>query len=151
VQSSSGAKALKWGVAALTAAALFALPVLAINALEVGTPGWYSALAVDLLVLVLHASRTSSPLVVLGTVVTVGLAGIVFFVEVLAGNTCGGSTAALVVEGIGAGLIGLGLGAWGVLHGLHILWAAPLGLICAGGWIVVAANLVPGGTALCFS
>jgi hypothetical protein len=151
VQSSSGANALKWGVAVVVAAALFALPVLALNALEVGTAGWFVAVATDLLILVLYAARKSSPLVVLAAVAVVGAGEAVFFVMVIAGNTCGGSTTAGLVEWIGAAVIALALGAWGVLHGLHVFWAAPLALVCAGGWIVLTANLVPGGVGLCIT
>lgn len=133
------------------AAALFALPVLTLGALEDGAGGWFAALAADLLILVVHAWRTSSPLIVLTAALVVGVAAIAFFFIVTLGQSCGGDTAAAFIKWTGAAVIGLGFGAWGVLHGLRILWASPLALVCAGGWIVLAAHLVPGGAASCFS
>lgn len=133
------------------AAALYALPVLVLGVLEDRGAGWFAVLAADLVVLVLHAWRVSSPLVVLAACLLVGVAAIAFFFIVTFGDTCGGGTGAAFAKWTGAVVIGLGLGAWGVLHGLRILWVTPLGLACAGGWIVLAAHLVPGGTGGCFS
>ena len=133
------------------AAALFALPLLVLAVLETGAAVWSAVLAADLAVLGLHAWRTSSPLVVLAAGILVAVGGAVFLVIVTAGETCGGDTAAGIVEWTGAGAIGLGLGAWGVLHGLRILWVPPLALVCAAGWIVLAAHLVPGGAGPCLN
>jgi hypothetical protein len=142
---------IDWSAAALVAAALFTLPVIAVGALESGSGGWFAALAVDVVVLVVHAWHTSSPLVVLAAGVMVGIAAVALFFIVTFGEACGGATPAAFVKWAGAAVIGLGLGSWGVLHGLRILWATPLALVCAGGWIVLAAHLVPGGAGSCFS
>jgi hypothetical protein len=142
---------IDWSAAAFVAAALFALPVIAVGVLESGSEGWFAALAVDLVVLVMHAWRTSSPLIVLAAVVTVGIAAVALWFIVTFGEACGGATSAAVVKWVGAAAIALGLGSWGVVHGLRILWATPLALVCAGGWIVLAAHLVPGGAGSCFS
>lgn len=142
---------IEWSAAALVAAALFALPVLVLSALEDSGAVWFAALAADLCILVVHAWRTSSPLIVLAAALVVAVAAVAFYVVVLLGQACGEGTAAAFAEWTGAAVIGLGLGAWGVLNGLRILWVTPFALVCAGGWIVLAANLVPGGAGSCFN
>ena len=139
---------IEWGAAALVAAALFALPVLVLGALEDRGAGWLAGVAVAVVVLVVHAWRTSSLLVVLGALIGAGLATVAFYAIIILADTCGG-TAAGIVEWSGAVVIALGLGAWGVLHGLRVLWATPLALVCAAAWIALVAQLVPGGAGSC--
>jgi len=132
------------------AAALFALPFATLGALQDGGSGWIAGIAAAAVVLVTHAWRTSSPLVVLGAVIAVGLAWVGFYAVVLVGNTCGGGSTARWVEWPGALLIAFALGAVGVRGGLRILWVTPLALIAAAAWILLAAHAVPGGAGGCF-
>jgi hypothetical protein len=139
-----------WGAAALVAAALFTLPFLVLGALEDGGARWIAPVTACAAVLIVHAWRQSSPLVVLGAVVGAGIGAIGFAGAVLLGDTCGGSSAAGFVKWLGALVIALWLGAVGVRGGLKILWVTPLALIAAGLWVLLAAHVVPGGAAGCF-
>jgi hypothetical protein len=132
------------------AAALFALPFATLGALQDGRAGWFAGIVAAAAVLIVHAWRTSSPLVVLGALIAVGLAWIAFYAVILLGNTCGGGSPARWVEWPGALVIAFVLGALGVRGGLRILWVTPLALIAAAGWILLAAHLVPGGAGGCF-
>ncbi len=132
------------------AAALFALPFATLGALQDGRFGWIAGVVAAAAVLIVHALRRSSPLVLLGAVVAVGVAWVGFYALVLLGNTCGGGSAARWVEWPGALVIALALGSLGVRGGLRILWVTPLALIAAAGWILLAAHLVPGGAGACF-
>jgi hypothetical protein len=140
-----------WSAAALVAAALFALPFATLGALQDGRIGWIAGVVAAAIVLIVHAWRSSSPLVVLGAVIAVGLAWVAFYAVILLGNTCGGGSAARWVEWPGALVIAFALGALGVRGGgLRILWVTPLALVAAAAWILLAAQLVPGGAGGCF-
>jgi hypothetical protein len=132
------------------AAALFALPFATLGALQDGRIGWIAGVVAAAIVLIVHAWRSSSPLVVLGAVIAVGLAWVAFYAVILLGNTCGGGSAARWVEWPGALVIAFALGALGVRGGLRILWVTPLALVAAAAWILLAAQLVPGGAGGCF-
>jgi hypothetical protein len=132
------------------AAALFALPFATLGALQDGHIGWIAGIVAAAAVLIVHAWRSSSPLVVLGAVIGVGVAWVGFYALVLLGNTCGGGSAARWVEWPGALVIAFALGSLGVRGGLRILWVTPLALIAAAGWVLLAAHAVPGGAGVCF-
>jgi hypothetical protein len=132
------------------AAALFALPFATLGALQDGRIGWLAGIGAAAAVLVVHAWRTSSPLVVLGAVIAVGLGWVAFYAVILLGNTCGGGSASRWVEWPGALVIAFALGALGVRGGLRILWVTPLALVAAAAWILLAAHVVPGGAGGCF-
>jgi hypothetical protein len=138
-----------WGAAAVTAAALYALPYAVVAVLASGR-WWYAALAVDLLVLLLAAVRLWSPLAVLVAALLGTAAALVAWFAIAAAETCGDSRAAGVVEWLGAALLALPLGAWGVRRGARVLWAVPLGWALAALWIALTAHLVPGGSGPCF-
>jgi hypothetical protein len=131
------------------AAALFALPFATLGALQDDRLGWFAGIVASAAVLIVHAWRTSSPLVVLGAVVAVGLAWVAFYAVILLGNACGGGSAARAVEWPGALVVAFVIGAVGVRGGLRILWVTPLALVAAAAWILLAAHLVPGGTGGC--
>jgi hypothetical protein len=140
-----------WGAAALTAAALYALPYALLASLGSGAAARRLALlAACLAVLAVAAARLWSPLLVLAAAVLSGIAAVVFWFVVAAADTCGNSVAATAVELPGAATIALALGAWGVRGGRRVFWALPLGWILAGLWIAVVAHAIPGGTGGCF-
>jgi hypothetical protein len=95
-----------------------------------------------------HASRAALWLVLTQGALLVGLLGL--FVEVVSADTCGSNVAARLVGWIGAAVIYLAVGAWGLQRHLRGLWALPVAAIGAGIWIVVTAHLIPGGAAGCF-
>jgi hypothetical protein len=148
---------LVWSAAALAAAALFFLPWLIIAVLNGDLHGWWIAvLAACAAALVLHvrlqpehASRAALWLVLTQGAVVVGLAGVV--VEIAATDSCSGNLAAGLVKWIGAAVIYLGAGAWGLQRPLRGLWALPLAAVVAGGWLVGVAHIVPGGAGACFN
>jgi FtsH-binding integral membrane protein len=141
----------------LTAAALFFTPWLIVALLNGDLHGWWIAMLVACAAAFVlhvrlqpeHASRAALWLVLTQGAVLVGLVGVV--IEIVATDSCGGGLAAKLVRWIGAGVIYLGLGAWGLQRPLRGLWALPLAAIVAGGWLVAAAELVPGGTTVCFN
>jgi hypothetical protein len=96
-----------------------------------------------------HASRAALWLVLTQGAVVVGLAGVV--VEIAATDSCGGGLALNLVRWIGAAAIYLGGGAWALQRPLRGLLALPLAAVVAGGWLVAAAQIVPGGTTACFN
>lgn len=142
-------RVVTWGAAAITAAALYALPALAL-AVAIGG-GWaIAALAACLAVLVFAAVRLWSPLVVLAAAIT-GAVGAVGFVAVTSlGEACGTSTLAHSVEIAGGIALAIPIGAWGVRRRAHVLWALPAGWLVAAGWYVAWAHVIPGGTGGCF-
>jgi len=131
------------------AAALLALPYVLLQVLAGAGASWLAALVVALAVLVHHAWRRSSPLVVLGAAVEVALAEVLVFVALVIGETCGSGTASAVVRWAGAAPLALGIGAWGVRGGPRLLWAPALGVVAAGAWILLVAHVVPGGAGAC--
>jgi hypothetical protein len=142
---------LEWGAAALAAAALFFLPWLIVAALNGDLHGWWIAvLGGCAAALVLHvrlrpepASRAALWLVLTEAALLVGLVGLT--IELVATDSCGASPAVNVVRWTGAPAIYLIGGAWGLQRPLRGLWALPLAALVAGGWLVAAAHLVPGG------
>jgi hypothetical protein len=100
-------------------------------------------------VLALLAWRRWSPLVVLGVAVT-SCVGFAAFFLVAPLDSCGDSRVAGLVEEIGALAIGALLGIWGIRRGPHALWSFLAAWVLAGGWIVLWAHLLPGGSGACF-
>ena len=97
-----------------------------------------------------HASRAALWLVLTQGAVVVGLVGVV--IEIVATDSCGVGTAANIVRWIGAPAIYLFGGAWGLQRPLRSLWALPLAAVAAGGWLVAASHIVPGGGGtVCFN
>jgi hypothetical protein len=142
---------LVWGAAALAAAALFFTPWLIVAVLNGDLHGWWIALLIACAAaFVLHvrlqpvpASRAALWLVLTQGAVLIGLVGVV--VEIVATDSCGVSATANVVRWIGAPAIYLVGGAWGLQRPLRGLWALPLAAIVAGGWLVAASHIFPGG------
>jgi hypothetical protein len=141
----------QWGAAAATAAALYALPWAILAALDTTLGGeWVTPLIVDLAALIVIAVRRWSPLVVLAVaLLSIGAAIVAWFV-IAAGETCGDSRAATVVEWVGAVPLALALGSWGALRGRRALAAIPAGWLLAGVWVLVIAHVVHGGAGPCF-
>lgn len=143
---------LAWSAAALTAAALLALPYAVVAVLAAGdAAGRLALLGASVAVLAVAAVRLWRPLAVLAAAVASGLGAVVFWFVVGAAGTCGDSGTAVAVEAAGAAAIALALGAWGVRGGRRVFWALPLGWLLAGAWIAAAAHLVPGGAGGCFA
>ena len=138
-----------WGAAAVTAAALYALPPLALAAV-VGGAGRIVALAACLAVLVFAAVRLWSPLVVLGAALIGAVGAVAFAAATALGETCGTSGLAQGVEVAGGLALAVPLGAWGVRRGAQVLWALPAGWLAAAAWYVAWAHVIPGGTGGCF-
>lgn len=134
------------------------MPWLIVATLNGDLQGWWiAALVICAAALVLHvrlqpepASRAALWLVLTQAALLVGLVGVV--VEIVATDSCGVSTAVNVVRWIGAPAIYLIGGAWGLQRPLRGLWALPLAAVVAGGWLVAASHIVPGGNgASCFN
>jgi hypothetical protein len=148
---------LEWGAAALAAAALFFTPWLIVAVLNGDLHGWWiAALVVCGAAFVLHArlqpehaSRAALWLVLTQGAVLVGLFGMI--VETVAADACGSGTTAHLVGWIGASVIYLAGGAWGLRRPLRGLWALPLAALVAGGWIAATAHLISGGSGGCFN
>jgi hypothetical protein len=124
---------LTWGAAAVTAAALYAVPYSVLGAL-LGSPAWVGALVVDVAVLVVVALRRWSPLVVFGAAL---LSGVGF---ALAWAIAGGDGSTWL-EVAGALLLALPIGAWGVRRGAAALPAILVGWLAAGIWIAVVERV----------
>ena len=140
-------RSLQWSAAALAAVALYALPW----ALVVAIAGGFALyLAIVLVVLAVLAVRWWSPLAVLGASAVSLVGAFAFFLITASSNTCGDSTAAVVVAWIGGVALAVPLGAWGVRHGSRVFAAIPAGWVAAAFWFVIAAHLVHGGTGGCF-
>jgi hypothetical protein len=141
----------------LTAAALFFTPWLIVAALNGDLHDWWIAVLVACAAAFVlhvrlqpeHASRAALWLVLTQGAVVLGLVGVV--VEIAATNSCGGGLLLNLVRWIGAGAIYLGVGAWALQRPLRGLWALPVAAIVAGGWLVAAAQIVPGGATVCFN
>lgn len=130
-------------------AALYALPVLV--EYEVLGPSWVLApLALCILVLIYAAVRIWSPLVVLALVVVAGVSVGLWWFIVAAGDTCGDSRTATIVEWAGALVLAVGLAAWQLPRGRAVFWALPAGAVLAGIWFVATAHVIPGGAGGCF-
>jgi hypothetical protein len=148
---------LEWGAAAVAAAALFFVPWLIVAVLNGDLHGrWIAVLVACAAALVLYvrlrpepASRAALWLVLTQAAVLVGLVGIV--IEIVLTDSCGAGTAVSVVRWIGAPAIYLIGGAWGLQRPLRGLWALPLAAILAGGWLVLAAHIVPSDGTACFN
>jgi hypothetical protein len=158
VRFSSGASALAWGAAALAAAALIFLPWLIVATLNGDLHGWWIAVLVGCaaaLVLQVRlrpepASRAALWLVLTEATLIIGLVGVT--IEIVATDSCNSGTAVNAVRWIGAPAIYLIGGAWGLQRPLRGLWALPLAAVVAGGWLVAASHIVPGGNgASCFN
>jgi hypothetical protein len=117
---------------------------------------WFAVLVVGLGVFVLHVrlqrghpSRAALWLVLTQGAALIGI--LVAVVEIVATDSCGGSTAANAVRWSGAIVIYLGGSAWGLQRPLRGLWAVPLAAIVSGAWLVAASHLVSGGAGACFN
>jgi hypothetical protein len=142
-------KALEWGAAALVAAALYVTPSAAIGAILIGSVSSWILLAGGLAVLIAYASRTSSPLVVLGLLVVVAFVEYAAAFGTAMGQRCGTSTTAKGLEIAGTAALLLGLGAWGIRS--RRPYALPVALVVAAAWVILIAHVVPGGSGECFN
>jgi len=81
----------------------------------------------------------------------VGLVGVT--IEIVATDSCGaGTTVKRSSDGSAPPAIYLIGGAWGLQRPLRGLWAVPLAAVVAGGWLVAASHIVPGGSSTsCFN
>jgi hypothetical protein len=118
---------------------------------------WIAALVICAAALVFYvrlrpepASRAALWLVLTQATLLVGLVGVV--VEIVATDSCGAGTTVSVLRWVGAPAIYLIGGAWALQRPLRGLWALPLAAVVAGGWLVAASHIVPGGNVVsCFS
>jgi hypothetical protein len=130
-------------------AALYALPVLVLE--WIFGPRWALApLVVCVLVLVYAAVRIWSPLVTLALVLVAGVSVVIWWVISTAGEACGDSRTATIVEWSGIAVVGLALPAWRFSHRGAIFWTIPAGAVLGGIWFVAAAHVIPGGAGACF-
>ena len=111
---------LQWSAAVVTAAALYALPV--------GLVAGSRLLVADLAVLVAAAVWLWSPLAVLAAAVLSGAGALVFFLSV--GDSPPGAAA-----WVGALVLMLPAGAWGVRRGAAALAVLPCGWLVATAWV----------------
>ena len=139
----------QWSAAVGTAAALYALP-LVLFAAVFGRPWAIAVTAACVVVLVYAAIRLWSPLVTLALVVVAAVSVGIWWFVVTAGDACGDSRTAGIVEGVGAIAVALALAAWQLPRGRAVFWALPAGAVLAGIWFDVWAHVIPGGAGACF-
>jgi hypothetical protein len=135
----------------IAALAFFGLPYALLLALDDAAVWSFVPVAVDVAALVVIAWKRWSPSIVLAAAVLSCLCAVVYFFAVAAAETCGDSTLAGAVEWIGAVVIALAVGAWGVRGGMRFVWRFPLAWLVAAVWVGTWAHVVPGGSGGCFN
>jgi hypothetical protein len=98
----------------------------------------------------MYAPTRSSGAARLALVAVAGVSVGLWWFIVVAGETCGDSSAATIAEWSGTTVLAVGLAAWQLPRGRAIFWALPAGAVLAGIWFVVTAHVIPGGAGGCF-
>ncbi|MES1247402.1 MAG: hypothetical protein ABUS54_06995 [Actinomycetota bacterium] len=140
---------MQWSAAAVTAAALYALPFTLVGMVTSDEPRWIAAFLANVLLLVATAVWRWSPLVVLAAVILSGVGAVVFLLVTSASDVCGGSHLAGTIEWAGGCALALPVGTWSVRRGAWALAAIPAGWVAGALWFAAVAHAVHGGSGGC--